>query len=83
MLVGVLVIDDELHVSAVAKPLPEIDTLPPALMKVGLSVIVGPVTVSVAEAASPELPVTVMVYVPGVALAFTVKSVIESTPPLR
>ena len=58
---GVLVIDDELHVSLALKPLPEIDTLPPALMKVGLSVIVAPVIVSVAEAASPELPVTVMV----------------------
>jgi hypothetical protein len=55
MLVGVLVIDDELHVSAVAKPLPEITTVPPGLTEVGLSVIVGAalVRVNVADTDGP------------------------------
>jgi len=67
MLVGVLVIDAPEQVSVDLKPLPEIDTLSPALTKVGLSVIVGVglVTVNVAEAESPVLPLTLMEYAPN------------------
>jgi len=45
MLVGVL--ESEQVVSPALKPLPEIDTLPPAPMEVGLSVIVGAALVRV------------------------------------
>jgi hypothetical protein len=56
-------------VSLVLKPLPEIETVPPGLMKAGLSVIVGVglVTVNDAKAESPELPVTSMEYTPNAA----------------
>jgi hypothetical protein len=52
---GVLVIDDGPHVSADWKPLPEIETVPPALTELGLSVIVGAgmVTLNVAEIDGP------------------------------
>ena len=73
MLVGVLVIDAPEQVSVDLKPLPEIDTLSPALTKVGLSVIVGVglVTVNVAEAESLVLPLTLMEYAPNAAVFLT------------
>ena len=73
MLVGVLVIDAPEQVSVDLKPVPEIDTLSPALTKVGLSVIVGVglVTVNVAEAESPVLPLTLMEYAPNAAVLLT------------
>jgi hypothetical protein len=63
---GVLVMV-QVVVSLVLKPLPEIETVPPTLTKVGLSVIVGLglVTVNVATAESPALPVTLMEYTPN------------------
>jgi len=62
MLLGVLVIV-QVAVSAVLKPLPVIVTVPPADTKVGFNVIkgVGDVTVNMAEAESPTVPVAVMV----------------------
>ena len=54
-------------VSLVLNPPPEIETVPPGLMKAGLSVIVGVglVTINVAIAKSPALPVTFMEYAPN------------------
>jgi hypothetical protein len=65
MLVGLLVISGgAAQLSVETKPLPEIETVPAGLMKVGLSVILGAalVTVNVAEAKSKAvLPVAVTV----------------------
>jgi len=53
---GVLVIDDAPQVSVDWKPLPEIETVPPALTEDGFSEMVGPgiVTVKVAEIDGPR-----------------------------
>jgi len=73
MLVGVL---NAVHVvSDVLKPLPVIVTPVVTGPELGMSVMVGPMTVKAAEAWSPVLPVIVNVYVPGVALPETVKPV--------
>jgi hypothetical protein len=64
MLVGLLAISGgAAQLSRVLKPLPEIETRAPGLAKEGLSVIEGDGTpiVKVAWAASPPLPVTMIV----------------------
>jgi hypothetical protein len=52
-------------VSVVEKPLPVTVTVIPVTPELGVSTILGPVTVNVACAESPVEPVTVTVYVPG------------------
>ena len=71
MLVGLLLIVE--HVSVVKNPLPVIVTAVRPGPELGISVMCGPVTMKVAVAKSPVLPVTLMVYVPGTAVAVTVK----------
>jgi hypothetical protein len=68
--------------SAVLKPLPVNVTPVPEGPPVGLRVIVGAfvVTVKVALAASPLLPVTVIVYTPGVAEVATVNALVTNWP---
>jgi len=58
------------EVSVGLKPDPEIDTVAPSLPAIGVSVILGEngLTVNTAEAESPPEPVTVIVYVPVVAV---------------
>jgi len=51
--------------SPVLKPLPVTETIVPTGPLFGDNVMNGPRTVSVAEAESPVLPVTLTVYVPG------------------
>ena len=53
------------------KPLPVTETAVVTLPDVGDRAIVGPVTVNPADPISPVGPVTVRVYVPGVAPALT------------
>jgi hypothetical protein len=67
-------------VSAVLKPEPVIVTVPPSLTAPGLTVIAGEngLTVKVAEATSPVLPLTETVYWPFVAVAATVKLVADN-----
>ena len=68
MFVGVLVMEDAAHVSPELKPLPEIDTVLPALTKVGLRVIFGVVVVTVNMACATSRatkPVMIMKYGPG------------------
>jgi hypothetical protein len=57
----------QVAVSVELNPLPEIETVPPGLMKVGISVIlgVGLITVNDAKAESPAVPVTLMEYTPN------------------
>ena len=82
MFAGVLEI--VVHVSTVLKPLPVIVTAVPAGPELGASVMAGEVVVTTnfAEAVSPVLPVTVTVYVPGVAASATVKLVELNVPVL-
>ena len=77
MFVGVLAMVVHGPTSAVLKPLPVIDTPVPAEPLLGVRVIVGvaEVTTKVAAATSPVLPLTAIVYVPGVAPRVTVKLV--------
>ena len=64
-------------VSAVLKPDPEIDTVPPSLTAPGLTVSVGEngLTVNAALAVSPLEPFTVTTYCPLVAVVAIVKLV--------
>ena len=54
--------------SPVLNPLPVAETIVPFGPLVGVSTMKGPVTIIFAEAESPVPPVTVRVYVPGVAV---------------
>jgi len=67
------VIEPGLHVSAGLNPLPEIVTMAPTGAALDERVILGDgvVTVNVAWAMSPVLPITVITYVPGAALEST------------
>jgi hypothetical protein len=66
--------------SAALKPLPDMITPVPIGPPVGLTVIVGAlvVTVKVALALSPVVPVTVIVYGPGVAVVATVNALVTN-----
>ena len=69
--------------SAESKPLPLTVTMVPTGPNVGLSVIEGPVTVSVAWATSPEEPVNMIEYGPGTVVGVIVNVKGSNTPLLR
>jgi len=66
--------------SAVLKPVPATVTPVPIGPPVGLTVITGAfdVTVKVADPVSPVIPVTVIVYTPGVAAAAIVNPLVTN-----
>jgi hypothetical protein len=67
-------LDEMTHAESVnANPLPETVTTVLSGPEAGLRAICGPVTTKLAEAISPVLPLTDIVYVPGVAVPATTK----------